>query len=279
MEHSQSNSGLDQCHNRGVRRKQVANPTTNYGFVLPTPTDLVTDLPADFDVALQGVDTRLKALNPSTTLGDTEYASATANTNTRLAIGSTGQVLTVAGGVPSWATPSGSSATYTLLNAGGTALTGAATITISGISNVENIFVFITNGSTSGTNSFIGIRLNGVTTGSYSYFNGMVLGTSTWGTANIIGQSDTTETYFPIGRTSDDATSVFHASCQISACKTTGFKMMQGQFGANSGGGAGVNNRHNTSGGHLSTTTITSVSLFTSTGNFDAGTMYVYATS
>jgi hypothetical protein len=87
----------------------MANPTTNYGFVLPSPSDLVTDLPADFDVALQGVDTRLKALQPGTTLGDIAYSSATANTNTRLGIGSTGQVLTVAGGVPSWATPSGSS--------------------------------------------------------------------------------------------------------------------------------------------------------------------------
>jgi hypothetical protein len=87
----------------------LANPTTNYGFVLPTATDLVTDLPADFDVALQGVDTRLKALNPSTTLGDIAYSSATANTNTRLAVGSTGQVLTVAAGVPSWATPAGTS--------------------------------------------------------------------------------------------------------------------------------------------------------------------------
>jgi hypothetical protein len=85
----------------------VANPTTNYGFVLPTPTDLVTDLPADFDVALQGVDTRLKALQPGTTLGDLAYSSATANTNTRLAIGSTGDVLTVAGGVPTWAAPAG----------------------------------------------------------------------------------------------------------------------------------------------------------------------------
>jgi hypothetical protein len=91
----------------------MANPTTNYGFVLPTSTDLVTDLPADFDVALQGVDTRLKALNPSTTLGDTNYASATANTNTRLAIGTTGQVLTVAGGVPTWATVPASEITYT----------------------------------------------------------------------------------------------------------------------------------------------------------------------
>jgi hypothetical protein len=83
----------------------VANPTTNYGFVLPTPTDLVTDLPADFDVALQGVDTRLKALQPGTTLGDISYSSATANTNTRLPIGTSGQVLAVSGGgVPAWTT-------------------------------------------------------------------------------------------------------------------------------------------------------------------------------
>ena len=66
----------------------------------------MTDLPADFDVALQGVDTRLKALQPGTTLGDLAYSSATANTNTRLGIGSNGQVLTVAAGVPSWASPS-----------------------------------------------------------------------------------------------------------------------------------------------------------------------------
>ena len=82
----------------------MANPTTNYGFVLPTPTDLVTDLPADFDVALQGVDTRLKALQPGTTLGDLFYASATANTNTRLGVGTNGQVLSVSSGVPAWTT-------------------------------------------------------------------------------------------------------------------------------------------------------------------------------
>jgi hypothetical protein len=87
----------------------MANPTTNYGFVLPTSSDLVTDLPADFDVALQGVDTQLKALNPSTTEGDIEYRSSTANTNSRLAIGTAGQVLQVNSGAtaPEWATPAG----------------------------------------------------------------------------------------------------------------------------------------------------------------------------
>lgn len=83
----------------------MTNPTSNYGFVLPTSTDLVTDLPADFEVALQGVDTRLKALQPGTTLGDIAYSSATANTNTRLPIGTSGQVLAVSGaGIPAWTT-------------------------------------------------------------------------------------------------------------------------------------------------------------------------------
>lgn len=44
----------------------------------------------------------------TTTTGDTIYASG-ANTPARLAVGSTGQVLTVAGGVPTWATPAGGS--------------------------------------------------------------------------------------------------------------------------------------------------------------------------
>ena len=39
----------------------MANPTTNYGWQMPTPTDLVTDLPADFDVFGQAVDNSLLA--------------------------------------------------------------------------------------------------------------------------------------------------------------------------------------------------------------------------
>jgi hypothetical protein len=79
--------------------------TTNYGWTTPNDTDLVKDGAAAIRTLGSSVDTTTKALNPSTTLGDIEYRSSTANTNTRLAIGSTGQVLTVAGGVPSWATP------------------------------------------------------------------------------------------------------------------------------------------------------------------------------
>jgi len=79
--------------------------TTNYGWTTPADTDLVKDGASAIRTLGTSIDTTTKNLNPSTTLGDIEYRSSTANTNTRLAIGSTGNVLTVAGGVPTWAAP------------------------------------------------------------------------------------------------------------------------------------------------------------------------------
>ena len=45
----------------------MANPTTNFGWVMPTSTDLVTDLPADFAVFGQAVDTTMADLKGGTT--------------------------------------------------------------------------------------------------------------------------------------------------------------------------------------------------------------------
>jgi hypothetical protein len=113
----------------------MSNPTTPFGWQMPTSTDLVTDLPADFEVFGQAVATSMADLlggttgqvlkkntnadmdfvwsadaagmtNPMTTTGDTIYSSS-GSTPARLGIGTTGQVLTVASGIPSWATPAG----------------------------------------------------------------------------------------------------------------------------------------------------------------------------
>jgi hypothetical protein len=102
--------------------------TTNYGWTTPDDTALVKDGASAIRTLGSSVDTTTKALNPSTTLGDVEYRSSTANTNTRLGIGTTGQVLTVSGGVPSWATAS--SGGMTLIST--TTLTGAS-VTLSSI--------------------------------------------------------------------------------------------------------------------------------------------------
>jgi hypothetical protein len=54
-------------HDRGIKEKRMANPTTNFGWVMPSATDLVTDLPADFDVFGQAVDTDFVGLKGGTT--------------------------------------------------------------------------------------------------------------------------------------------------------------------------------------------------------------------
>jgi hypothetical protein len=56
----------------------MANPTTNFGWVMPTATDLVTDLPADFNVFGQGVDTSMQDLLGGTT---GQVLSKASNTN------------------------------------------------------------------------------------------------------------------------------------------------------------------------------------------------------
>jgi hypothetical protein len=56
----------------------MTNPTSNFGWQMPTSTDLVTDLPADFEVFGQAVDTSLAELKGGTT---GQVLSKTSNTN------------------------------------------------------------------------------------------------------------------------------------------------------------------------------------------------------
>jgi hypothetical protein len=184
----------------------MANPTTNYGFVLPTSTDLVTDLPADFDVALQGVDTRLKALQPGTTLGDIAYSSATANTNTRLGIGTTSQVLTVSGGVPVWATPTVAPAGMTFISR--TSFSNVANQAIDSIfsSSYFNYVVVIEEISAATETDDLHLQLRyGSTTITTAVYNGNLLsGTRVTSTLTNTNQNDTNQ--FTIGLVSGSAT-------------------------------------------------------------------------
>jgi hypothetical protein len=56
----------------------MANPTTYFGWVMPNSADLVTDLPADFNVFGQGVDTSMSQLLGGTT---GQVLSKTSGTN------------------------------------------------------------------------------------------------------------------------------------------------------------------------------------------------------
>ena len=246
----------------------MANPTTNYGFVLPSPTDLVTDLPADFDVALQGVDTRLKALQPGTTLGDLAYSSATANTNTRLGIGTTGQVLTVAGGVPSWATPGGA-ANWSLVNAGGTALTGAQTITVSGISGANQIFVLCSYVGSASASSLFSFRFN-ADSGSNYIMSGVQEGTAS---NDLLHTGSTTGIQF--ATMGNNTGNTVTPAMLVNGTGTSGVKIFDCVAMGNGTNAVG----RSIKGVYSGSSAITSVSIISSIGNFDEGTIWVYTTA
>jgi hypothetical protein len=177
--------------------------TTNYGWTTPNDTDLVKDGAAAIRTLGSSVDTTTKALNPSTTLGDIEYRSATANTNTRLGIGTTGQVLTVTGGVPAWSTISAGG--MTLIST--TSLSGSTTTLSSIPSTYKHLLLTFTDILFTANSKSLQMRVNGLSTGIYSIAGVVKPGStgvpdsysegsateSTFG-SNLFGSNNTAET-------------------------------------------------------------------------------------
>jgi hypothetical protein len=145
--------------------------TTNYGWTTPDDTALVKDGASAIRTLGSSVDTTTKALNPSTTLGDIEYRSSTANTNTRLGIGTTGQVLTVSGGVPSWGTVSGGG--ETLIST--TTLTAATSISLTSIpTTYKTLRVLFIDCFNSASDTFWTATFNNDTGSNYSYVSSAI---------------------------------------------------------------------------------------------------------
>ena len=244
----------------------MANPTTNYGFVLPTSTDLVTDLPADFDVALQGVDTRLKALQPGTTLGDLSYSSATANTNTRLGIGSTSQVLTVAGGVPTWATPS--SGGMTLLNGSGTTLSGSSTVISITVTGYTKLKIYL-QGVYQSADSSIEMRINGDTGNNYSF------ATVRTGVSSVVSGTNTRYHYVTQGSDTSNADPKTLGYVNMEIFNPTSTTFMQ--ISHSSVNGPGGDMRQTIGNGvYDCSAAITSITFYPTSGTFSGGTAFIY---
>jgi hypothetical protein len=175
-----------------------------------------------------------------------------------------------------WAAPAG--ANWSLLNAGGTALTGAQTITVSGISGKDKILVLFAGASSVNTSDYIGLRLNTDSGTNYTQRGGTVQGASTY-SAGIVGTFDQSgATFIYVGEMSNNAGSFLQGYVELSGCNSSGLKAFTLAGGCFANGGSG--HRFITGGGiYDSSSVITSVSAFSQSSNFDAGSIYVYTSA
>ncbi len=206
--------------------------------------------------------------------GDLITATA-ADTPARLAVGATnGHILTVdstASTGLAWAAPAGGGANYQLLNSGGTALTAATTITVSGISGINSLFVIIDAASSASVPSLFQILLNADTGANYTQVTHLIKsGTPNEAIADYSGLW-ANSIYFASMKT--NALGQARANFQIDGTGTAGLKTIQFTTFADA---YSTTEMHAGKGAYKGTSAITSISVKSSSGNFDNGTIYVY---
>jgi hypothetical protein len=154
---------------------------------------------------------------------------------------------------------------FELINTGGTSLTGATTITVSGISNKNFLHIVITSAS-AGASAGYTLRFNGDSGSNYNYTN---MG---WYSGAVDSNARRGYSYVYLGSQGTSAANEFAAEVTVLGANTAGFKPLF--YGTS---GTGTNSSfYAGSGGYYGTSAISSVSIISGVGNFDAGTIYVY---
>jgi hypothetical protein len=210
-----------------------------------------------------------------------DLLTATANdTPARLAVGANDTVLTADSSTATglkWASATATGTSWSLLNAGGTALTGATTITVSGISGKDKIMVLVSSASSASASSMISIRLNTDTASNYYTYGFNEIRSSTYD-AGDMGPYEGAFDRIYFGKMSGVAGSYVSGGATFSGCNASGVKAFS-STGTGRAQGSNGQEAYIMQGYYNSSSTISSISIVSTTGNFDAGTVFVYTSA
>ena len=246
--------------------------TTNYSWTTPDDTGLVKDGAAAIRTLGSSVDTTVKNLNPETTLGDIAYRSSTANVKTRLGLGTAGQVLAVNSGAtaPEWKTLA--TGGMTLINTGGTTLTGAS-VSVTSIPGTYNyLYGVVRDFKPANDTQHFRMRFNNDTGANRHLYQ-----------ASLAAQSDVglnqsfNDTALYISATADNSVATNLIIFEVyDYANTTTWKFTNSRaITVNSATNTNVNYM-TTVGIYNQTGAITELNFFPTSGNFTSGTLYLY---
>lgn len=279
--------------------------TTNFGWETPDDTDLVKDGAAAMRTLGNSIDTsfvdlkggttnQVLAKNSGTDLDFKWVADATgipatiidakgdliagtaADTAGRLAVGANGTVLQADSGETTglkWATVA-TTKSFALLNAGGTALTGATTVTVSAIGGYDQYYVLI-SGASAGSFANIYLRLNTDTGNNYNLFGFVINPDTTYAAGAFEPVNLTSQNKYRLACIGNDGVGTVSGGFTIAGANTSGLKMITASGGGKAPGFVGQSVA-STVGYYNSSTVISSISIFSDASNLDAGTMYIY---
>ena len=253
----------------------MATTTSNFSWPIPQSTDLVKDGATAIASLGSGIDTSMADLkggttgqvlkknsntdmdfvwsadsagmtNPMTTTGDTIYSSS-GSTPARLGIGSTGQVLTVSGGLPVWAAAPGGS-----WSQAATGSLSGSSVNITGLSG-QKYYVGLIGWSGTGS-EYVQVRFNNDSATNYRR-----------------GDSDSAVSeLYVIGASTQPAANTFSNGFFVDMANTSmAGKPLMSVTPKSTNGSVG--------GFYMSSNTITQINLIISGGTFDAGTYYVWS--
>jgi len=207
--------------------------------------------------------------NPMTTTGDMVYSSS-GSTPARLGIGSTNQVLTVAGGIPSWATAPSSSLTIAQIATG--TMPAASSLSLTGLSSYDTLIVRLDALTWATNNASIMVTINSDTAANYE-----LVGSYNQTTFST-GYFSTATNYFYAGFGAASQTRTDTDNCRFYVfenCKAAGFTTATVQEKYLSSGGDTPN--ASSVGIYKSAAAVSSLQFKTSTGNnFTAGNYIIW---